>query len=312
MKNYGDDFVSKAYCGDGIDSLNPGNPVNITRINTVRHFELPARYTSNPGEAHPEYEFLYVEKGVFIDKSEQEPVVMHAGDAVIFSPFYFHSTICDGEHSASIFVVSFICDSPLMIETFGEKSRTFIRITAEQHKTLAQAFSAGVKAYRTNSHFCEIKIDPPYINRQVFVNYMEILFLQMISSLHQEKAKEKIFFTHDDARSHITKEVIAFLESKIYSDVTIEQICRHLGYSRGHICNNFKKDTGRTINNYYQSLKIEEAKRLILETSQDIGTIAEILGYSNSQYFNKVFRKFTGYTPGHFRKTIFKGSLETE
>ena len=58
-------------------------------------------------------------------------------------------------------------------------------------------------------------------------------------------------------------------------------------------------------------LKIEEAKRLILETNLDFLQISEMLGYSNPQYFNKVFRQYTGYTPGFFRKTIFKGSIQS-
>lgn len=312
MNLYGDRFVLNESCKDDIEISLPHNPLNIELINTVRHFELPARYIDNPGETHDEYELIYVEKGIFLDVSEDKPIVMHAGDAVVFSPGYFHSTVCDGEHSASVFITSFLCDSELMEETFGKSTRTHLKVTPDQRKAIASAFSAGVRAYKTNSHFCEIKPDPPYIDRQIYVNYLEILLLQIIAALREEKQREKVFFSHEDNRSEITTGILEYLKTKIYSNVTIDEVCRHLGYSRGHVCNHFKRDTGRTINNYYQSLKIEEAKRLILETDEDIGRIAETLNYSNPQYFNKVFHQFTGHTPGHFRKTIFKGSLEDE
>ena len=104
--------------------------------------------------------------------------------------------------------------------------------------------------------------------------------------------------------------MVEILESHVYSTVSIEDICKQVGYSRGHVCSHFKKETGKTVNSYFQYLKIEEAKRLILETNQDFTSISDTLGFGNPQYFSKVFRSLTGHTPGHFRNTIFKGSVK--
>ncbi len=291
----------------------PKKPIDINYIYTIRHFELPARYTHmHAHEKHEEYEMIYVEKGVFLDRSEDKDVVMHAGDAVVYGRNYPHRNNCDGEHSASIFITTFACDSELMREVFTDNSRTFVRIAPEQREILAAAFNAGVKAYDINGHWCRLKSEPPHINRQIYINYIEVLFLQLINGLKEEKATERIFLEHNDSRSDVTSQVIGFLKSRVYSSVSIDEICKTVGYSRGHVCNLFKKDTGKTVNDYFQSLKIEEAKRLILETNRDFGSISETLGYSNPQYFNKVFRQLTGHTPGNFRKTIFKGSLETD
>ncbi len=298
--------------GDDHENPTPETPINIRSVYTVRHFELPARYNyDHPYDIHEEYELIYVEKGVFLDTSESKTVTMHAGDAVIYGRGYRHKNNCDGEHSASTFIASFLCDSALLREYFPDKSRTFLHITPEQRKILAAAFDAGVKSYDINGHLCRLKSQPPHINRQIYINYIEILLLQLIKTLSKEKTTEKIFFEHDDDHNEVTSLVIEFLESRVYSSVSIEEICKAVGYSRGHICSHFKKDTGKTVNAYFQLLKIEEAKRLILETNQDFGAISETLGYSNPQYFNKVFRQLTGHTPGHFRKTIFKGSLES-
>ncbi len=290
----------------------PENELDISAVCTCRHFELPATYNNNPGEAHPEYELIYVEKGVFLDASEETPIELHAGNAVLFKPMYFHKTVCDGTHSASIFIVSFKCDSKIMETFLGERDRVHFKISAEQRQVLAAAFAAGVKAYSTNSHFCELKDRPYLIYRQIFINYIEILLLQVINSEMVNIKDEKLFFEQLQSFSPITNEIIAYLKEKLYSEVTINELCQKLGYSRGHLCNHFKADTGKSIMNYYQSIKIEEAKRLILETGLDLGSISDTLGFSNPQYFNKVFRRLTGHTPGHFRKTIFKGSLEKE
>lgn len=298
--------------GDDFFEVLPQKPINIYSIYTCRHFELPANYTNHHTlETHDEYELIFVESGLFLDTSEEKPITMRAGDAVIYGPDYPHCNHCDGVHSASIFISTFMCDGELMKKHFPNNTKTFIRFTSEQRKILASAFSAGVKAYDINGHSCSVKSNAPYTDRQIYMNYLEILMLDIINSMQSEVQKEKIFFAHHDRCSRITQRIIEYLESKVYESVTIEDICSSLGYSRGHVCNHFKKDTGKTVNNYFQLLKIEEAKRLILETNLDFLQISEMLGYSNPQYFNKVFRQYTGYTPGFFRKTIFKGSIQS-
>ena len=288
----------------------PQKPLDIESVYTIRHFELPARFTyDHPHDVHEFYEILYIENGVYLDVSEETTVVMHPGDAVIFGRNYPHRHICDGEHSASIFITSFASNSEIMRQCFPDNTRTFIRISSEQRSILSAAFEAGVNAYDINAHYCKSKETAPYINRQIFINYIEILFLQIINSLRFEEKTDTIFFAHDGEGDDIVPKIISFLQSRIYSEISIDELCQHVGYSRGHVCNHFKKATGKTVNNYFQLLKIEEAKRLILETNTDFSGIAEMLGYSNPQYFSKVFRQYTGYTPGNFRKTIFKGSV---
>lgn len=288
----------------------PQKPLDIESVYTIRHFELPARFTYNyQPDIHEFYEIIYVENGIFLETSEESPVVMRPGDAVIFGRNYPHKQNCDGEHSASIFITSFASNSEIMRQCFPDNTRTFIRISSEQRSILSAAFEAGVNAYDINAHYCKSKETAPYINRQIFINYIEILFLQIINSLRFEEKTDTIFFAHDGEGDDIVPKIISFLQSRIYSEISIEELCQHVGYSRGHVCNHFKKATGKTVNNYFQLLKIEEAKRLILETNTDFSGIAEMLGYSNPQYFSKVFRQYTGYTPGNFRKTIFKGSV---
>lgn len=296
--------------GDYNEDVMPQNPLNIDAIYTCRHFELPAAYIYCESEVHTEYELIYVERGPFYDYSEGEPIELHSGDAIIYGRNYTHINHCDGKHSATVFITTFLCDSELIREYFPDNTRTIIRITPEQRKILALAFNAGVKSYDINGHLNKLKSEPPYIERQIYINYIEILLLEIIKSLRKENQSERVFFKYTEQQSEVTANVIQILEKKVHSSVNINDICQQVGYSRGHVCSHFKKETGKTINDYFQFLKIEEAKRLILETNHDFTSISETLGFSNPQYFSRVFHSLTGHTPTHFRKTIFKGSVE--
>jgi transcriptional regulator GlxA family with amidase domain len=56
-----------------------------------------------------------------------------------------------------------------------------------------------------------------------------------------------------------------------------------------------------TPNDYLQRLRVTRARDLLVTTSQSVTDIAYATGFSSSQYFSNVFRKYAGTTPSTFR-----------
>lgn len=56
-----------------------------------------------------------------------------------------------------------------------------------------------------------------------------------------------------------------------------------------------------TVNAYATGLKIKEAQRLLLTTAKPLSEIAQYLGFSSQSYFQNVFKRCTGVTPGEYR-----------
>lgn len=71
--------------------------------------------------------------------------------------------------------------------------------------------------------------------------------------------------------------------------------------SRARMFHLFKDTTGMTPNDYLQRLRVERAKSALATTPQSVTDIALGCGFSSSQYFSTVFRKYTGSTPSEFR-----------
>ena len=63
----------------------------------------------------------------------------------------------------------------------------------------------------------------------------------------------------------------------------------------------FNDETGENIVNYINNMRIEEAQRLLRQTSTNINDIALSLGYNNKQSFNRFFKKYVGINPGEYR-----------
>jgi AraC-like DNA-binding protein len=63
----------------------------------------------------------------------------------------------------------------------------------------------------------------------------------------------------------------------------------------------FKKKTGQTMTQFLQRIRVEASIRYLMDTRLTIQQIAEKCGFANDNYYIKVFKQWTGKTPGKFR-----------
>lgn len=93
-----------------------------------------------------------------------------------------------------------------------------------------------------------------------------------------------------------------YIFNHINEPISTDALAAFLRMNRTYLCNLFMRETGMTVNHYIATVKIDEAKRLMRVTHKSIAEIAEYLGFSSQSYFQKVFKKYTGVTPGEYRK----------
>ncbi len=81
------------------------------------------------------------------------------------------------------------------------------------------------------------------------------------------------------------------------------EVARAVGCSRARLFRIFQQTAGMTPNDYLQRLRISRAGELLASTNRPITEIAIACGFSSSQYFSNVFRKYLGHTPTAYRAT---------
>lgn len=84
--------------------------------------------------------------------------------------------------------------------------------------------------------------------------------------------------------------------------ISIDDICRELGYSKSTVLAAFKREFGDTINSQLNNLRLTHAKRLLEEGKLTINEIALTTGFANQSYFSKVFSAKYGISPSEYRK----------
>lgn len=100
----------------------------------------------------------------------------------------------------------------------------------------------------------------------------------------------------------IAAAAIAFLQKRLSEPLCMDDLVRHLGFSRSRMFDVFKQQTGLTPNDYLLRLRVAKAQEHLSQTDHSVTDIALATGFSSSQYFSTVFARYTGVSPSAFRK----------
>lgn len=98
---------------------------------------------------------------------------------------------------------------------------------------------------------------------------------------------------------------ILFEMEKVYQnpDLRIQDITIKLKTNRTYVSKSINAEFGKNFNDFVNSYRVEEAKKLLENNGRNrytIDHIAELSGFGSVQSFSRVFKKKTGYTPGNY------------
>jgi AraC-like DNA-binding protein len=83
---------------------------------------------------------------------------------------------------------------------------------------------------------------------------------------------------------------------------TVREYSDALGVTPSHLAEIVKSSTGRTPSEIIRQAETVEAQRLLLHTERNVAQIAHELGFKDTGYFGRFFKRETGVTPGEFRR----------
>lgn len=95
----------------------------------------------------------------------------------------------------------------------------------------------------------------------------------------------------------IVKKVKEYIDYNYNNDINVRDLADKFNLNYSYLSASFTKEVGISIVSYVTELRIKEAKKLLCDSNANITTIAETVGYSDLQYFYRVFKKNTGKTP---------------
>jgi transcriptional regulator GlxA family with amidase domain len=105
----------------------------------------------------------------------------------------------------------------------------------------------------------------------------------------------------DPNRTQKMLEIFEHINAHYKENIRVEELAAIAGFSTSHFRRVFKSLAGKTPSHYIQTLRVEEACRLLKKHTMNVDMIAAEVGYSDIKHFYSVFKRITGRLPKEFR-----------
>lgn len=104
--------------------------------------------------------------------------------------------------------------------------------------------------------------------------------------------------------SEIIKRVIEYISFHITTDINLKTISKYFNMNASYLSRKFKEETKMTISKYINYQRVELSKIYFENKEESITEVAHKVGYSDSSYFAKVFKKITGISPKEYIRNL--------
>ena len=125
--------------------------------------------------------------------------------------------------------------------------------------------------------------------------------------LQQTHAKPNIATRyHTSSEDTILSHAIEYIQQNATNKITDSELAAFSLCSESYLSRIFKRRTGVNINIYINKVRIEQAKNNLILSDDSISDIASSVGFSDSNYFSRVFSQIIGISPTEFRRRFQK------
>ena len=106
---------------------------------------------------------------------------------------------------------------------------------------------------------------------------------------------------HNGSRERTMTKLLEYIATHYAKDLKLERLGKIFGYNSSYLGTIFKQYTGMSYSKYLDSIRIDEAKKLLVEHHNKVYEIAQIVGYNSVDYFHGKFKKYVHMSPKQFQ-----------
>lgn len=116
------------------------------------------------------------------------------------------------------------------------------------------------------------------------------------------EACRNIINKREEQTSGVIAKAKTFIEENFSHDISLDDVSRIVDISPYYFSKLFKEETGENFIEYLTNIRIEKAKQLLSNKEISIKSICVATGYSDPNYFSRIFKKQVGITPTEYRE----------
>ncbi len=249
----------------------------------------PANYMFSwkNGRTLPSFQIIYITKGegVFETRNIKRKIVKE-GSIIFISPNTWHRYCPNKETGWKEYWISFN----------GEQAKKFLEKNILQKNKPIIEIGLNETIIKIFNQILDLLENEPIGFREI-ISALTYQIIAQINSAEQIKQ-----FGGKNIEKIILKAKIILAEN-ISKQINFEYLSEELNVGYSWFRKMFQRYTQLAPAQYFQLLKLNKSKTLLVETTMQISEISEFLGFRTQYYFSKFFKKRTGYSPSEWRKS---------
>lgn len=117
-----------------------------------------------------------------------------------------------------------------------------------------------------------------------------------------DRCLEAVLAGHAAVRNETIMQVKRYIREHFLEAISLADVAREVHLSPFHLSRLFKEKEGVNFVEYLTRLRLDEAKRLLVQTNDTIAAVAQRVGYAEANYFSRLFRRYFGVSPNEYRQ----------
>lgn len=280
-------YTNLAYIGEAHeDIVDTSRPIIVTAAGYYRVHTSPIIDTNRPN-GRGDYQLLYIAAGKAQFFFNQKERIVHKGNMVLFRPGetqIYNLYAADKPETYWVHFTGSDVEQLLDYYQMPKGENVFFTGTSPDYQWLYRQMIQELQLMRVNyDDLLTMSL------RHIFL--MINRYLKEVNQIGTDMIDEVERATH-------------FFNENYNQPISIEKYAEEHNFTPGWFIQNFKHITKMTPLQYIVSLRITNAMNLLDNTNYNIMQIAAAVGYDNSLYFSRLFKKHTGMSPSEYKKRM--------
>lgn len=123
------------------------------------------------------------------------------------------------------------------------------------------------------------------------------------NNVRENRSKRTDNVRNSDEQTTI-KYLKEYVENNYIYDISMQEAAEEMGYSDAYFSKLFKQYFNQNFTAYLTEYRIKKAKELLSNTNHSIKDISRMVGYTDSNYFAKIFKRLVGEIPSKYRENL--------
>jgi len=247
---------------------------------------------------HPEIELTYVVSGEMLYSINDKTYHLKAGDVLFGNQSTLHEGHQWEESDCEYIAVTFL---PKLIYGFEGSliQEKYVTPITERSGVASLHLDGSEDWHQAATKLLKTVIAAYETGKEMFTVQQLLFFWQIL--YEHFPIEEKKVAGHSKHYDQI-RDMISYIENHYTEQITLDDVAVAAHLSRSECSRVFKKVMGTSLFSFIQNYRIEKSCALLTETDAPISEIAESCGFSDGNYYTKVFQKVMGCSPSTYRK----------